>query len=122
MSSNTLRLKFLIVVVVQGFRKHILCVNHLLCVHYVPERVNIMIFKKNYTYSFNHTPLTYKILISNSLYFNSNKKEKFLTVSEIYLFLLLFTGYEFELEILQVNRVWLKEYVLFFKFFMIFTS
>jgi hypothetical protein len=100
MSSNTLRLKFLIVVVVQGFRKHILCANHLLCVHCVPQLVNIMIFLKNYTYSFNHTPLTYKISISNLLYFNSNKKEKWLTVLEIYLFLLLFTGYEFELEIL----------------------
>jgi hypothetical protein len=32
-----------------------------------------------HTYSFIHTPFAYKILSSNSLYFSSNKKDKFLT-------------------------------------------
>jgi hypothetical protein len=44
----------------------------------VPQLTNIIKNSEtNYTYSFHHTPLTYKILSSNSLYFSSKKKEKF---------------------------------------------
>jgi hypothetical protein len=73
-------------------REQIPGAHHLSCVHRVPQLVN---FTKNsetnHTYSFHHTPLTYKILSSNLLYFSSNKKEIFdrfipTNLSEIYLF------------------------------------